>query len=296
MKTLFTSVCLLLAFFSQAQLHFGATTAVNSSFVLDKGLSEDPRYNSTFTYEFAPVGFAFGVDIGKRFGLQLESIIANQGQIFEVVDAAKEVVGERNIDLSYVQVPLFMKFMSGKDKGARTNFSFGPQLSILRSGVETIQYSQSVMAIADEFVQDNGDGTYTVTDPSTGEVLDAEATLGSAAGTYNVSELPTTEVLSDKAEQELQKFRNKEFQIAASFGLDIDLGKHLYLSSLIRANYSLTDMRNGEIIDQLKENGVEDLFERRANLLVGVQLGLHYVIGGTRSWKSKQPLTSASKD
>ena len=90
MRVLLTFSCLLVAFFSHAQLHFGVTTAVNSSFVLDKGLSEDPRHNSTFTYEFAPVGFAFGVDIGKRFGLQLESIIANQGQVFEVIDAAKE--------------------------------------------------------------------------------------------------------------------------------------------------------------------------------------------------------------
>ena len=51
------------------QVHLGATTTVNATYVLDKGLSEDPRYNSTATYQWAPIGFNFGVDFGRKFGL-----------------------------------------------------------------------------------------------------------------------------------------------------------------------------------------------------------------------------------
>ena len=266
-----------------SQVHFGLTTAVNSSFVLDKGITTDPRYDAQMTYEFAPVGFSFGVDIANKFGLQLETIMANQGQIFEVIDAAKNAVGERKIDLSYVQIPLLFKFMSGSNSGARTNFSLGPQISFLTKGRETLQYVQSIMTIPDEFASYNGDeaGTYTITDPSTGEVITTDATM-TPDGDYNVPAMPSTELLSS----EYNRMKNKEFQIAASFGLDIDLGKHLYLSSVIRANYSLTDMRNGDVIEHLKNDGdIKDLFSKRSNLLVGIQLGLNYTLGLTRSFK-----------
>jgi hypothetical protein len=89
--------------------------------------------------------------------------------------------------------------------------------------------------------------------------------------------MPSKDLLSKKAND----FRNAEFSIAAAFGLDIDLSKHLFLTTQLRANYSLTDMRNGDVIDEIKSGG--NIFERRANLLVGVQLGLHYMFGKTRS-------------
>ncbi|MEO1050868.1 MAG: outer membrane beta-barrel protein [Bacteroidota bacterium] len=259
------SFCL---FTAQAQVHFGATTTLNTTFVLDEGLSSN-RYNSQINYEWAPIGFSFGVDLGKRFGLQLESILADQGQIFEIVDVAKNVVGERRIDVSYVQLPLFLKFMSGKDNRARTNFSFGPQLSLLRNGVETIQYNASTQFIPD------------------GDVIPDGAVLN-ADGSYEVPELPTTELLSSAAQEQIRRFRESEFQIAMAFGVDIDISKHLYLSTQIRANYSLTDMRNGDLVDLLREGNIGDIFNRRANLAVGAQFGLNFVIGGTRTYKAKQ--------
>lgn len=270
-----------------AQIQIGVTTAVNSTFVLDEGLSKDPRYNSTMTYQFAPIGLSFQANLGKTIGLQLESILANQGQIYEVLNAANEVVGQRNIDLSYIQIPLLLKFMNGSNKGTRANFSFGPQLSILSEGIETLQYDQSVMDIPDEFAMLNDDGTtYTIIDPTTSKVLTEEAVM-TDQGLYEVPELNETELLSNQAANEYEKFRNTEFQLAASFGLDIDLSKHLSLSSVIRANYSLTDMRNGDVIDMIQQDGFNSILDKRSNLAVGVQLGLNYVFGVTRSFKMK---------
>ena len=279
---------LLMALAAQAQFHFGVNTAINSTFVLDKGLSEDPRYNSTMSYNYAPIGVSAGLNVGKKFGLQLETILSNQGQIYEIVDAANKVVGERNIDLSYLQIPLLFKFMNGSDRSARANFSFGPQLSILNKGFETLQYDQSVMKVPAKYATDNGDGTYTITDPSTNQVLTNEATFNED-GTYNMPTMSPTQLLSSEANNELQRLREAEFQLAASMGLDIDMGKHLYLSSVIRANYSLTDMRNGDVIDMINEQGFNSLFDKRANLLIGIQLSLNYIIGGTRSFTKEAP-------
>jgi hypothetical protein len=250
------------------QAHVGATTAVNATFVLDKGLSEDPRYHSTYTYRIAPIGINFGVDLGRKFGISLEGIKSSQGQVYQMIDAAQKVKGERKIDLSYIQLPMLFKFMSGGNAGARANFNVGPQLSFLTDAKE------SVMAQA---------GTYKIPEGTDFASIQQEfpSAVDKGNGTYELpSDMPSKDVLTKKAND----FKNSEFSIAAAFGLDIDLSKHMFLSTQVRANYSLTDMRNGDVIQQIKDGG--NIFNQRANLLVGVQLGLHYMFGRTRSHKT----------
>jgi len=261
----FTVLCFTPAW-SQMRVHVGATTAVNSTFVLDKGLLDDPRYNSTFSYDWAPIGLAAGVDLTPGFGLQLEAILSNQGQIFEVIDIAEQVVGERRIDLQYVHLPLLFRFMSAKTTKARMNFSVGPQLSLLTEGTETLQYDASTQELPDgvevpDGAIENGDGSYTL--PA----------------------LALTQLLSTSAANELEQFKQSEVQLAASLGVDIDITPNIYLSTIVRANYSLTDMRNDELLAMLKQgtNVTQDIFGRRANLLVGLQFGVHYMFGGVPS-------------
>lgn len=266
----FTALLVLtvLAKTSQAQrVHLGMTTAVNATFVLDKGLSEDPRYSSTYTYNVAPIGFNFGLDLGTKFGISLESILSKQGQIYDIIDAAEQIKGERKIDLNYLQLPLLFRFMSGGDAAVRANFNLGPQLSILTEGVETMQYQA---------------GTYKMPDDADFQL--PEGAVDNGDGTYTTPAMPSTDILSSKADQ----FKKAEFQLAAAFGLDIDISKHLFLTTQIRANYSLTDMRNGDVIDAIKNGEASDIFGQRANMLVGIQLGVHYSFGITRSFIGKQ--------
>jgi len=261
-------VCvLLLTFDANAQkLHVGATTGINTTIILDKGLLDDPRYNSTYTYSFSPIGLAVGFDFGPRFGLQLESILTNQTQIFEVIDIAKTVVGERRIDLQSINIPLLFKFMNGSGNRARMNFSLGPQLAILTEGRETLEYAASTQEIP----------------PG---VAIPEGSVENGDGTYNVPAMSKTELLSTVADNELEKFKKTQVQLAGNIGVDIDLTHNIYLSTLIRVNYSLTDMRNDELIAILKQGGnlADDIFGRRANLLVGFQFGVHYMFGGVWS-------------
>ncbi|MBX2965692.1 MAG: PorT family protein [Cyclobacteriaceae bacterium] len=259
----FLAMLFLLPVLAMGQIHVGATTGLNATFVLDQGLKADPRYNSTYTYQWAPVGFNFGVDFGRKFGLQLESILANQGQIYEVINTAKEISGTRNIDLQYLNIPLLMKFMNRGDGRARTNFNIGPQLGLLTKAQETIAFEA---------------GTYQLPEGDDFEL--PVGAVNNQDGTYTLNQSYTEEFSKAKND-----FRNMEFAIAMAFGLDIDLAKHLFLSTQIRANYSLTDMRNGDVIDAIKAGNANDIFGSRANLLVGVQIGLHYSFGVTRSFR-----------
>ncbi len=253
---------------AQIKLHIGASTSMNSTFVLDKGLKADPRYLSTATYKWAPVGFSFGIDLGKRFGLQLESIKAAQGQFYEVRDAVDKIVGSRNFDMTYLQFPLMLKMMGGSDKVARMNFQIGPQLSIIQTGTEVLKYAQSIQSIPDGVAPPQGaielpDGTFDV--PALDEVI---------SGTSDI-------------ENALYKFKEKEIQLAAAIGFDIDIMRNFYLSTNIRANYSFTDMRGQDLIDIVKSGNVSEIFDQRANLAVGVQMALHWMIGGTRRSNAK---------
>lgn len=261
------------------QVHLGATTAVNATFVLDKGLSEDPRYSSTYTYQMAPIGFNFGVDLGRKFGLSLEGIKSKQGQIYQMIDTYEKVKGERKISLDYLQLPMLFKFMSGGNGGARANFNIGPQLSFLTNAVESIQAQQGVYEIPEgiDFASIQNELATTEADKQYIQQIDANS--------YEITkDLEPKDLLTKKAND----FKNTEFSLAGAFGLDIDLSKHLFLTTQVRATYSLTDMRNGDVIEAIKNGDSASIFGQRANVLVGVQLGLHYMFGSTRSHRLKE--------
>lgn len=276
-RLILVAVLLLIIVQTKAQIkfHVGMSTAVNSTFVLDKGLKADPRYLSTATYKWAPVGFTFGVDFGKHVGLSLESIKAAQGQIYEVIDAYEKVQGFRDFDMSYLQFPLLLKFMSGGDGLARLNFQIGPQLSILQGGsTEILKYAQGDYSLADGVpvpeginpgdIIDNGDGTYTA-------LKDYEEIISS----------------SDDIQNAFGDFQKREIQLAAAVGASFDISRNLYLVTNLKANYSFTDMRGQELLDIVKSGNVSEIFDQRANLAVGLQLELHWMIGGTRFFNAK---------
>jgi hypothetical protein len=257
--------------YGQLNFHAGLTTSYNATFVLDEGLSKDPRYNSTYTYQLSPIGVHVGLDLVKSFGVQLESILSNQGQIYQLINTAKEISGERKIDLQYLHLPLMMKLMSGGKKRVRGNFNLGPQLSLLTKAVESVQAKA---------------GTFTIPEGLDFQTVrnDFPNAVNNNDGTYTIPEdQPSTSLFSKQAGD----FKKAEFQLALAFGADVDLTEHLFLSTQVRANYSLMDMRNEEIIYAIKAKGIGDVFGGRANFLVGVQVGLHYMLGSTRSFKKK---------
>ncbi len=276
---LFTMALIITANLANAQVraHFGANTGITTTFLFDEGVKTDPQYVSVQTFEMAPVGFSFGVDVSNKFGLQLESILANQQMIFEIADAVKTSVGERKIDMSYIHIPMLFKFMGGGDNKARMNFNFGPQLSILQGGLESFNVNEpgSIIKVPEGAVDNlpegsinNGDGTYTLPGNLPPEGFSAD-------------------LLKKNAENQIESFKNKEFHIVGGFGLDVDLSRHLYMGINVRADYSITDMRNGDLINQLKDGTINEIFNKRSTLNVGAQISLNFMIGGVRSFSKK---------
>ncbi len=304
---LFVSVAI-----AQPRIHIGVTTALNSTFVLDQGLSDDPRYTAEANYKWAPIGASFGIDFTNRFGLQIESIKAAQGQIYQMMETAQNIqsmVAERNISLSYLQFPLLLKMMSGGNKAARFNFQIGPQLSLLNSGSETLKFidnaninlaeggdipldittvlveNETDIPVAYQNALSSGDIV-----PPSGNNLEIPVSYFQDQNNpdqYNMPENSVMTLMNSEVDSEIQKFKEKEIQLAFGFGVDIDVLKHFYISANVRANYSFTDMRNQDLIEFIGDEDITSIFSNRANLLVGAQVGLHWIIGGNRSFKSK---------
>lgn len=311
---------------AQPKIHLGLTSAVNSTFVLDKGLSEDPRYSAIANYEWAPVGATFGIDFTKRIGLQLESIKAAQGQIYQMIETAQTVqtmIAERNIDLSYIQFPLLLKMMGGGSKAARFNFQVGPQLSLLRGGSETLNFikdasvnlaqggdinlEDAMVLIGSEqdipieyqqvYQQALANGTIAPPDGMGGVEVPLEYFQNlDNPGEYNMPQNSMMTLMSSEVESKIQKFKDKEIQLAFGFGMDIDVWKNFYISANVRANYSFTDMRNEDLLNYIGDQDLTSIFSNRANLLVGAQFGLHWVIGGNRSFRAKEKAKEKDKD
>ncbi len=274
--------------FAQIRLHVGANTAVNTSFVLDKGLAEDPRYNSQMTYTMSPIGFSFGADFKSGFSLQLESILAKYGQVYEIVNIAQQAVGERRIDLTYINLPLLLRYVGNPDAKARMTFMLGPQLSLLTAGREivnfaagTYQFPQDIIYQKPDFPNASFAQTPAGVEINLTQLQQQGLAVQNPDGSWNVDlqGSPTVIIAEKGAIDPLRRFRNTDLQIAAGVGLDFRINPKLFGSAQIRANYGIVDMRGQDLIDRLQAGTAKDIFGQRANLQVGIQLGLNYVFG-----------------
>lgn len=277
--------------YSQVKVNVGVSTAINSTFVLDKGFNADPSYTRVQSFEMAPFGFTFGTHFSNKVALSLEGILTNYSQIYEIKEKVQQAqqtandIAEMNFDMQYLHLPMLLKFMGGGDNAARMNFSFGPQLSFLTSGAQTLALDPAAAgatmvipdipdgATIDQYIPgatDQGDGTFVMpqnvpTDPIT--LLSKDG--GVIAG----------------IDDQITAFKNQEFHILGAVGLDLDVSKNFYLSMNVKFDYSFTDMRNGELIEQLESGAaLSDIFGNRANLAVGAQITINYMFGGTRSF------------
>ena len=73
-----------------------------------------------------------------------------------------------------------------------------------------------------------------------------------------------------------KNYTNFDLQLSGGFGLDITVAKNIYISALVRASYGILDARGDDLISSVKTGTSKELFGRRSNLLVGVQIGAHY--------------------
>lgn len=147
-KTFFTFLALLMCVpaFSQRGIEVGVFAMPQSVWVFNK---EDSDQNARLDYN-PKYTFAFGAEVGVNFtptlGLQTGIIISKQGQDYDS-DGSGAFSGnlgsswdgtDRIVDLTYVKIPLLLKFNSNPDAGSAFLFKIGPQLAFLTDAESTV--------------------------------------------------------------------------------------------------------------------------------------------------------------
>lgn len=227
--------------------HFGLVTGVNNTWIkFDNEEKNNEHYQYKTTFKWAPIGLVLGYKFNDRHDVQAEAYVSRQGQHYDLVasgDGSGEVIGEKRLNLTYLQVPLLWKYSSGD--ATRFNFHFGGQVGFLLRGEEENQINRT------GGVDRNGRPI------PTGTTL-----LASKKGGDN------------QAFDNYGKFNTVDPSLVLGFGLEKDITDNLYLSGNLRFNYGFADIRAGEtVID--KTTG--DKYILRYNIFGGAQVGLHYI-------------------
>lgn len=231
--------------------HLGVTTGLGTSWLIDNRLLEDPNYRYVQTYRRAPFGVTTGVHFNDHNGVQIEFVQVKQGADHQIISPSDNDrrVGTKNINLTYLSVPVLYKYTAGVDRKTRFEFHVGPQFNFLSAAEEVNRYDQ--------------DAVLQVTKGKT----DLVANVPGNTKTH-VVKAGTREVLASKSD-----YRAKTIGAAFGMGLEFRLYGPLYLSALVRATYAFTELRSDAAVQRAKDAGY---YTPRQSAIIGAQVGLHY--------------------
>ncbi len=228
--------------------HFGLTTGLNITSLVDAKLRGDPNYQSRTTYHSQPIGFTAGVHFNEHNGVQVEANHVRQGTHFVITDSRNgdRLVGTKDVLLTYWSVPLLYKYTAAAAAPVRFELHLGPQLNFLRSGIEVNRYSGNAVLVAS---------------PSTTDLTGPNSNLAVTAG--------TEQQLAAAAD-----FRSTTFSGVFGLGVEYQIkNTGFYVSTVLRGTYSLGDVRSADRVEKAKAVGY---YNTRQSAVLGGQIGLHY--------------------
>jgi hypothetical protein len=202
------TVLFAISFSSRAQkgkeLVIGVNGALTSVSVLYQNFYGEPEVDYAPKIGYA-ASFNMGYNFTKSLGIMAEAQYSVQGQKYEGPQnfAGNKYDVERDIDLRYLNIPLFFKFSSG-DKLVRFRFLAGPQVGILLDATQ--EYLRSGKKI--ETIVNDVDGNSFITD----------------------------------ANDIKNRFDKFDFGIAGDVGADFHISDVLYLTAGMRGNYGFRDI------------------------------------------------------
>ncbi|MBC7447755.1 MAG: PorT family protein [Hymenobacteraceae bacterium] len=229
--------------------HFGVTTGLAATWIVDHRLLGDPNYLDVQTYRRAPIGFTAGYHFNDRNGVQVEANKTMQGADFQILaqeDGAPRV-GTKSLRLTYWSVPVLFKYTSGAARRTRFEFHGGPQLNFLSVAQDINRYDRDAIL---RVVKGK-------TDIATTTVRGGHAVK---AGTQQVFATDTD-------------YRKQTLSVVFGFGVEVKVAGPVYASALVRGGISFNDLRSEAGQAPARATGY---YAGRQSALVGMQVGLHW--------------------
>lgn len=231
-----------------AGFEVGLKTGLNNTWIIiDNELKNNEHHKSHFNVKPTPLGVSAGYKINDQASIMMEGFWSKQGANFDLKDNNGNVVGEKEIKLEYLVVPLLFKFTGAAE--TRFAMQIGAQMAFLLEGNETNTFTQDVTVTNENM-------------PNNGQTIKANKYL-----------LATTD--ADKQTAETGKFNKKDFNAVVDLGVEHDFNPDCYLSVGLRLVYGFKDIRT----EESEANQYDlDKYTLRYNVTGGIHVGIHWFL------------------
>jgi hypothetical protein len=267
-------ICCIKPLIAQSTLSVGVFSGVTSSFTLDQGISNDPRYNPKYDVKVAPFGISYGVDYAGH-GFVVSPGIMAIGRNYHVVNTFGRNSGTRKTSLTYFNLPIAYKKHLISRSTLKISFLAGVSLAYLTKVKESVVHDLGTYNFPTE-VYPNLPYNYNV-----------------ESNGVNAPEIPETELS-----------RKDEYKLLQGFGFiglrsDWDFLTNWRLSVDVRANYGILETRMAEYLDRIKRyQAIYDTPGARHDLFALATVGISRVIDkntGDPRYNSKKIASPKSK-
>lgn len=261
---LFVFFALLATISARAQeVHsLGLFTGITVPYTWDGGINQDPRYRTRFDIKFVPVGFHYGVD-KDGYGFMFDPSIILIGQNFNVINTTGGELGERKIDLTYLQVPVGFKLHIIDMSFFKVSLVASVSAGFLLNGKETIRHSDGKLKFPIEMT-----GPYPSEQNEEFETKYADF----------VEEVEYDGVVVKNVNTTLWKTEDyQKFQLFGSIGFrsDWDFSENWRASFDLRGNVGILEPRTSAYTDQVKNyEALYDIYGERRDLFLSLTFGI----------------------
>ncbi len=242
-----------LATMAQEMHSLGIFSGATVAYTWDEGILKDPRYREKYGIKFAPFGIHYGIDF-EGYGFTLDPVVLRAGQYFNVINVAGGDVGERRIDLTYLQLPAGFKLHMIDLGFFKVSFVASAGVSFLLSGRETISHSATTLKFPAGVIP-NLPPEYSPTFPGSTEII---------------SPAISNQIM-------LRKSDFKTLQVFGGIGFrsDWDVGETVRISFDFRTHYGLLEPRTDSYLNRVQNNeAIYDRSGKRRDLFAMLTIGI----------------------
>ena len=240
----------------------GLFTGISVPYTWDGGINQDPRYSTRFDIKYSPIGVHYGID-KEGHGFTFDPSIIRIGQNFNVINSTGGEMGERKIDLTYLQVPIGVKLHIIDMSFFKVSLVASVGVGFLLNGKETIRHTDGKMKFPVEMT-----GPF----PS-----DQNQEFEDTYSDF-VEEVEYDGVVVKNVNTTLWKTEDyQKFQIFGSMGFrsDWDFSENWRASFDLRANIGLLEPRTSEYTDKVKNyEALYDIYGERRDLFLSLTFGI----------------------
>lgn len=240
----------------------GLFTGIAVPYTWDGGINQDSRYRTRFDIKYSPIGVHYGVD-KEGYGFMVDPSLIRIGQNFNVINSTGGEIGERKIDLTYLQVPVSVKLHLIDMSFFKVSLVASVGVGVLLNGNETIRHSDGKLKFPVE-----------MTGPFPSAQNDEFETKYAAF----VEEVEYDGVIVKNVNTKLSETKDfQKLQVFGGIGLrsDWDFSENWRASFDLRGNIGILEPRTSDYTNRVKNfEALYDMYGDRRDLFLSLTFGI----------------------